>query len=188
MKKQIDLIFHEGNKETKETFDVKPMGIFQISLVSKEINSLLKDIKANEHLQNAISDFMKASKEKDEYNANVLQKKRENGIEEIYDGELLSNFDVLKSTGSSFIENVLGSFEILLENAPDRVINLLSIASGINNANILAEQDPYTFLDVFDAVVEVNDIPRLMERLKKSTNSLKIIMQATTTKKETGAK
>lgn len=172
----IELKYYEGNKQTTEEVKVIGMNIFQISRVTKEINALLKDINANEHLRNAINDYIQSSKANDEYNRELINKAHAEN-REIFEAELLSGVDTLKGTSANFVQNLLGSFEILLENAPERLINLLSIASGIR-VEILSEQDPYTFLDVFDAVVEANDIPKLVERLKKSKHSLKTLVEA----------
>ena len=91
----IELKYYEGNKQTTEEVKVIGMNIFQISRVTKEINALLKDINANEHLRNAINDYIQSSKANDEYNRELINKAHAEN-REIFEAELLSGADTLK--------------------------------------------------------------------------------------------
>lgn len=179
---QVTLKYFEDGKEVSEQRTIKPMNVFQITSLSSQINQLFKDIKANEHLKNALDNIFKATDEVKRMNREIVESNRANGLETQQD-EYFKVSDTIMSVGNELTENVLGSLSIVLDDAPKSVINLLSIASNIESDYLLA-QDPYVFLDVFDAVVEENDIPKLVERLKKSKGSLQVVMNAVLPKKE----
>src|SRR5699024_3022768 len=83
-----------------------------------------------------------------------------------YDGS-----EALKRAGAQFFKDVLGSFEILLENAPDSLHNLISLSSNIK-ADIFGQQNIYTLIDIIDAVIQINEITKLNERLRKTRDSI----------------
>lgn len=179
---QVTLKYFEDGKEVSEQRTIKPMNVFQITSLSSQINQLFKDIKANEHLQNALDNIFKATDEVKRKNREIVESNRANGLETQQD-ELFKVSDIIMGVGNELTENVLGSLSIALDDAPKSVVSLLSIASHVE-IDYLFAQDPYVFLDVFDAVVEANDIPKLVERLKKSKGSLQVVMNAVFPKKE----
>ena len=179
---QVTLKTYENNKEVSETFNIKEMNAFQIKRLAKEINGLLKDINGNQHFKNALNNFFDKSAENKEHNAKVFKKAREEG-RDVLEGEVYKLQDTLAQVGGELVTDIMGSMEILLSDAPETATELLSIASNID-AKTLDAQDPITFLDIFDAVVEINDIEKIVERLKKSQASLKSVMNALFPKKE----
>lgn len=177
---QVEIKTYEGNKQVTETQEIKEMGLKQIKGVAKEINKLVKDVNTNDHLKNAVDSFFEKRNEIAEENKRLYQEAVEKGEKNYiqYDGS-----DVFKQVGAQFFIDVSGSFELILENAPESLQNLISIASDIEYEK-LDEQNIYTFLDVVDAVVEVNDIPKLIERLKKSKDAYSTVIKAIFPKKE----
>lgn len=177
---QVEIKTYEGNKQVTETQEIKEMGLKQIKGVAKEINKLVKDVNTNDHLKNAVDSFFQKRNEIAEENKRLYQEAVEKGEKNYiqYDGS-----DVFKQVGAQFFIDVSGSFELILENAPESLQNLISIASDIEYEK-LDEQNIYTFLDVVDAVVEVNDIPKLIERLKKSKDAYSTVIKAIFPKKE----
>lgn len=178
---QVTLKTFEDNKEVSETIDIKPMNIFQIRDVSKELNKLLKDIKGNESFSNALNNFFDTAAKNKERNNETIRLAQEEG-RDVLQEQIFSTRDTLSQVGGEFVTDIMGSLEIILEDTPEMLTRVLSVASNIDH-NLLNVQDPYTFLDVFDAVVEVNDIEKLVERLKKSSESLKTVMNALFPKK-----
>ena len=63
------------------------------------------------------------------------------------------------------IFDVLSAFGFLIETVPERTIELTSVASGIDSA-YLEVQDMDTFFEIIEAVVEVNDIEKIVKRVK----------------------
>ncbi|PAE17293.1 hypothetical protein CHH91_04620 [Virgibacillus sp. 7505] len=66
-----------------------------------------------------------------------------------------------------FIKGIIGSFELFAVKLPGHAIKLVSVMSGIDLA-ILKKQKLMKVLDIYDAVIEENDIEALVERGKKS--------------------
>src|SRR5699024_8078797 len=106
----------------------KEMGLKQIKGVAKEINKLVKDVNTNDHLKNALDSFFKKRNEIVEENKRVYQEALEKGLDEAYQ---TNESEAFKQVGAQFFKDVLGSFELVLENAPESLQNLISIASGI---------------------------------------------------------
>lgn len=182
---QVEIKTYEGNKLVTEKVEIKEMNIFQIKRVSKELNKLVKDINTNDHLKSALDTFFAKRNEINEENRRLYEEAIENAKSDDdkvnvfqYDGS-----EAFKRAGAQFFKDVLGSFEIVLENAPDSLQNLISQASNIN-ADVIGQQNVYTFLDIIDAVIEVNDIPKLIERLKKSKDSFSMVLAVLFPKKE----
>ena len=182
---QVTLKTYENNREVSETVNIRPMNVFQIRSVSKEINALLKDIKANESLQSALNNYFDTAEKNKERNNETIRKAQEEG-RDVLQEQIYTTRNTLEQVGGEFITDVMGSLEILLEDAPEMLTRVLAVASNVEH-NLLNEQDPYTFLDIFDAVVEVNDLEKLVERLKKSSGSLKAVANALFPKKEAEA-
>ncbi|WP_191835933.1 hypothetical protein [Mammaliicoccus sciuri] len=182
---QVEIKTYEGNKLVTENVEIKEMNILQIKRVSRELNKLVKDINTNDHLKSAVDTFFAKRNEINEENRRLYEEALEKAKSEDdkvnvfqYDGS-----EAFKRAGAQFFKDVLGSFEIVLENAPDSLQNLISQASNIN-ADVIGQQNVYTFLDIIDAVIEVNDIPKLIERLKKSKDSFSMVLAVLFPKKE----
>ncbi|MEB8129731.1 hypothetical protein [Mammaliicoccus sciuri] len=182
---QVEIKTYEGNKLVTENVEIKEMNIIQIKRVSRELNKLVKDINTNDHLKSAVDTFFAKRNEINEENRRLYEEALEKAKSEDdkvnvfqYDGS-----EAFKRAGAQFFKDVLGSFEIVLENAPDSLQNLISQASNIN-ADVIGQQNVYTFLDIIDAVIEVNDIPKLIERLKKSKDSFSMVLAVLFPKKE----
>lgn len=182
---QVEIKTYEGNKLVTENVEIKEMNILQIKRVSRELNKLVKDINTNDHLKSAVDTFFAKRNEINEENRRLYEEafeKAKSDDDKVnvfqYDGS-----EAFKRAGAQFFKDVLGSFEIVLENAPDSLQNLISQASNIN-ADVIGQQNVYTFLDIIDAVIEVNDIPKLIERLKKSKDSFSMVLAVLFPKKE----
>ncbi len=182
---QVEIKTYEGNKLVTENVEIKEMNIFQIKRVSRELNKLVKDINTNDHLKSAVDTFFAKRNEINEENRRLYEEALEKAKSDDdkvnvfqYDGS-----EAFKRAGAQFFKDVLGSFEIVLENASDSLQNLISQASNIN-ADVIGQQNVYTFLDIIDAVIEVNDIPKLIERLKKSKDSFSMVLAVLFPKKE----
>ncbi|MCJ1757913.1 hypothetical protein MT409_01215 [Mammaliicoccus sciuri] len=182
---QVEIKTYDGNKIVTENVEIKEMNILQIKRVSRELNKLVKDINTNAHLKSAVDTFFAKRNEINEENRRLYEEALEKAKSDDdkvnvfqYDGS-----EAFKRAGAQFFKDVLGSFEIVLENAPDSLQNLISQASNIN-ADVIGQQNVYTFLDIIDAVIEVNDIPKLIERLKKSKDSFSMVLAVLFPKKE----
>jgi DNA-binding response OmpR family regulator len=75
--------------------------------------------------------------------------------------------EMTKQADNQFLVNAIKSFESLAVRVPDKAFELLAVLSGIER-EVLDQQDILDVLDIYDAVLEANDIEGLITRLKKS--------------------
>lgn len=68
---------------------------------------------------------------------------------------------------AQFIQNLVGSFDLFLTHLPEQAFKLLSTLSNIK-LDLLKKQKVMAVFDIYDAVLEENDIEALVERGKKS--------------------
>lgn len=68
---------------------------------------------------------------------------------------------------NEIIKNAIGSFETLAVTMPEKAYQLLSAVSGIEY-NLLMSQKVENIFDIYDAVIELNDVEKLVARIKKS--------------------
>ncbi|AYP68832.1 hypothetical protein BpsM61_00058 [Bacillus phage vB_BpsM-61] len=130
---------------------------------SKEISAVLKEVKKNNALKELIEGLFGGELDVEE------PKEGEDKADKL---EKIKMEQLEKMKDDRFVENLAGSLEQLLEVAPERVVTLLSVATDIDRDAIkgaYAEE----ILDLFDAIIEENDIVKLVNRIKKSFFSTK---------------
>lgn len=116
-----------------------------------------------------------------------------NIFKEAEDSELAhSIIEVMEGKGDmpeakEMLSYLTGGFELLLMELPEQAFKLLSVMSGIEHKVLMAQKVEDVF-DIYDAILEVNDIEALIERGKKSlavtrkrTSWLKKVRTATQT-------
>lgn len=96
-------------------------------------------------------------------------------IEDLIRNEDFNIFDVLDALG------------FLIEKVPERTIELTSVASGIDSA-YLEHQDMDTFFEIIEAVVEVNDIEKIVKRVKSLMDKVGKALNFNKTAKQTTSK
>lgn len=114
---------------------------------------IVKDILVSLNEQGALKDLIETSFAPDP--------KKNKELNQAQVEEMLTNLD------NKFMLNAVEAFKELAVSLPDQFIELMSLLSGIKR-EVLGKQDLFDVLDVFDAIVEVNDLNALFERLKKS--------------------
>lgn len=75
--------------------------------------------------------------------------------------------EVIQQADQDFIVKLMGGFEFLAGKLPDRALQLVSVLSDIP-VEVLNKQKFVKVFDVYDAVIEVNDIEAIVNRAKKS--------------------
>jgi len=133
-----------------KNFTVKKAKFKQIMEFTKEVDVIAKEIKASEDLKGLFSTLFTAQVTEDEEQ------------EQRIDNDIISK--------------AVGSFQVLAVHLPEHALKLLSILTGIDTET-LEEQEPEMVLDVYDAAIEVNDIKKLIERLKKSLTLMKTVFK-----------
>ncbi|WP_263707997.1 hypothetical protein [Shouchella tritolerans] len=75
-------------------------------------------------------------------------------------------------TDEQLVQGLVGSFETLTVRLPEKAVELLSILSDIDIDTLRAQKVMDVF-DIFEAVIEENDVEKLIKRAKKSLSVAK---------------
>ena len=132
----------DGTKETKIIQqEIEEINGFQFGKTMKLITSILKELKEDEALKGLFTSVF---------------------------GEDTDFRDVeIADVSKDFIMNGINSFQTLFGVLPDRAFELLAILSDIP-VELLQAQKLKNVFDIYDAVIEENDIEQLVNRIKKS--------------------
>lgn len=82
-------------------------------------------------------------------------------------GELFTAEENEENLDARFLASAMEAFEVLLINIPNKAFELLAAMSGIGYDDLMTQRMEDVF-DVYDAILEVNDIEKLVKRAKKS--------------------
>ena len=144
----IDLKVKDEQGNTNiEKVSVEEITLFQFQRIMKNIKEIFDEVQKDESLADLFEELFSEAEGKNE-----------------------------KDLDKFFIEKIIGSFGTLFEYFPDQAINLLSTFSGIDK-DLLGKQKITTVFDVYDAVVDENDIEGLFKRAKKSFSKMKSAMK-----------
>lgn len=124
-------------------FQVKKISLFQFSKTVKTITDVLKMASENQAISDLIDNIMFAASAGDEEEAD----------------------NVFKAQSMQAIIT-------LLNETPEKAFDLLATLSGIEKDHLM-KQDVETAFDVYDAILEVNDVEALITRAKKSLTATK---------------
>ncbi len=140
----------------QEEYEIEKMSFFKFGDITKLVTEIIKVVKDDKRLTDVFSKLFVAQQigEEDEKMTDEEKAARD----------------------QEFFGKLVHCFETLAVNLPDKALDLLSLLSGIDR-NLLGKQDFFTFMDVYDAVLEENDIPKLIERVKKSLGLTKNVLK-----------
>lgn len=129
---------HETDQS--KAVEIKAIRPGQLGAIAKVVNGIQKDLQDNKEFQDTVIKLF---------------------------GQYTEGFDIedLIRSEDFNIFDVLSAFGFLVEKVPERTIELTSVASGIDSA-YLEVQDMDTFFEVIEAIVEVNDIEKIIKRVK----------------------
>lgn len=151
-----------GKKYTEtEEFIIDRIGTMSVFKIKKELTNILKEIKGNGDLVTVVNDFL-----------NGESKPGETKPTEKLDVTNLKATDLEKLKDERFVNTMAGALEMLLDKMPERAFSLLASLSEIDE-DVLMNTYFEELFDVYDAVMAENDIPKLVERLKKSFSGTK---------------
>ncbi|MFD2924167.1 hypothetical protein [Halobacillus naozhouensis] len=88
---------------------------------------------------------------------------------------------------AQFIMNLIDSFDTIAVHLPAKAVHLLSVLSDIE-INTLQKQKMLDVMDIYDAVIEENDLERLWKRAKKSLATTKAKMAFVNLRKKATSK
>lgn len=142
-------------KTSQEQYVIEPVNLRKITkaiLIIKDVIGLAKE---DENLQNLLNEFFEEAEV--QYVQGGKEKKETKAEKEKKDDEFAGNL----------MTHLTGALDILLMEIPEKAIELMSAVSGVEY-DVLMEQQADEVFDVYDAIVEVNDIAKLIARGKKS--------------------
>lgn len=139
----------EGVKVTKNVVhEIEKMKIYQFTALLTAV----KDVLVTLNKEGTLGEFLETAFADQKGLANI----DEAAVE-----------DMMKKADNEFLIKAVGAFQNLVVDLPEQAINIISILSGVEKAT-LEQQDFEDLLDIYDAILEVNDVERLISRLKKS--------------------
>lgn len=134
----------DGTPQNKQ-HEIESLNGFQFEGVMKVVNAIIKELREDESLQGLFSSIF--------------------GEVDVRDVDL-QDMD-LAQVNSDFIKNGVNSFETLMLKLPSRAFELLAVLSDVE-LNVLKAQKFDDLLNIYDAILEENDIDKLIKRVKKS--------------------
>lgn len=161
---KVNLKIRDGNTVQTEQYEIEEINIMQMTSGIKVIKDIFDVVRKDEHLKAVLEEiFFESQTEKDE----------EKSAEEMFT--------------KNFVNNAIGAIDVLLMEVPEKVFELMSVLSGIEHETFM-QQKPEEVFDIYDAIIEVNEIEKLVNRAKKSlrlTKAQKKIMNLFPNTKET---
>ncbi|MUK89157.1 hypothetical protein GMD78_12315 [Ornithinibacillus sp. L9] len=124
--------------------EIEELDLIQISETLKVINDIFILAQKDEGLQALLEEAFDTAQEQ--------------GVE-------AENMD--DETSARLFKATLGAFETLLLRIPEQAFKLLSVLSGIELEKLMTQKVEVVF-DIYDAILEVNDMDKLIKRAKKS--------------------
>lgn len=140
---KINLKVKEGNKVETIQHEVEEVNLLQITRSIKVIKDVLKMAQDDPNLQALIVEI----------------------FEEVEGSE--GDENTLENLDNGFVQKLIGAMDVLLAEVPDKAFELLSILSNIDQETFM-QQKLEDALDIYDAIITVNDIDKLINRAKKS--------------------
>lgn len=119
--------------------EIQPINIFQLTESLKIVQRILDILKKEGQLVGFIDELFAA-----EGNGELTDEQRDKML----------------------IANLAGSLDTLLITVPELAVELIAKVAGVK-LETMREQEVETLFDVLDAIVNVNDIERIVERAKK---------------------
>ncbi|MDW4175293.1 hypothetical protein QI193_02620 [Staphylococcus saprophyticus] len=145
---KVNITDIQGNKDgsvqildSSKSVEINPIRPAQFGALTKVINETQKDLQSNEDFKLTVQKLF------GEYQDGF-------DLEDLFRSEEFNVFSIMDAVG------------FLLEAVPDRLTEIVAIMSGINRFTV-EHQDMDTYFDLIEAVLEVNDIEKIVARVKK---------------------
>lgn len=145
---KITLTVKNGTSKESVQFEIDRITTMQMIKLKNEVGAIMKELKANGELTNVLGDLL-------------------GGESAPSDGQDAQTIALEQMKDERFVNGIAGAFDKLLETVPERAFNILAITSGIDR-EILESTYFEELFDVYDAVMEENDIMKIVDRVKKS--------------------
>lgn len=172
---QLERELKNGDIEMEKVV-VKRMKTRQLNQTMKVVTAILEIIADSPDLQEMIFDMFKGGRD---FNREIYK------VEGLTDEEIEEERrKFIDQKNDQFVGAILSAFPLILGRLPDLTVELLSAVSKID-LDTLLDQEPVLLFDVFDAIVEVNDLKELINRGKQSSSTIQKVLGMIFTKEET---
>lgn len=172
---QLERELKNGDIEMEKVV-VKRMKTRQLNQTMKVVTAILEIIADSPDLQEMIFDMFKGGRD---FNREIYK------VEGLTDEEIEEERrKFIDQKNDQFVGAILSAFPLILGRLPDLTVELLSAVSKID-LDTLLDQEPVLLFDVFDAIVEVNDLKELINRGKQSSSTIQTVLGMIFTKEET---
>lgn len=131
---------------TSEQYEITPIKPKQFGALTKVINATIKDLRQNKEFVKTVNNLF------GEYGNGMT-------MQDLFRSDEFNAFTILEAIG------------FLIEEVPERITEILSIASGIPTVQLL-EQDDDVYLDIAEAILDVNDVEKIVKRIKTISSKL----------------
>lgn len=139
---KVNLKIKEENKVETIQHEIEELNLIQVTRAIKIIKDVLKMAQNDTSLQALLEEVFEAT-------------------EGTGDEETLKEFD------NGFAQKLIGAMDVLLEEVPDKAFELLAVLSDVD-IDVFMQQKFEDAFDIYDAIIQVNDIDKLVNRAKKS--------------------
>lgn len=131
---------------TSEQYEITPIKPKQFGALTKVVNATIKDLRQNKEFVKTVNNLF------GEYGNGMT-------MQDLFRSDEFNAFTILEAIG------------FLIEEVPERITEILSIASGIPTVQLL-EQDDDVYLDIAEAILDVNDVEKIIKRIKTISSKL----------------
>lgn len=147
---KVNLKIKEDNKTETFQHEIEEMNLIQVTRAIKTIRDVIKLAQDDENLKELLKEVFDETEEGQE---NVEEAEGQEDAEEEF--------------GKDIAQKLFGALDILLVEVPEKAFELLAIMANIEH-KVFMQQKPEDVFDIYDAVIQVNDIEKLINRAKKS--------------------
>lgn len=131
---------------TSQEVEITPIRPKQFGALTKVINATIKDLRKNKEFVGTVNNLF------GEYGNGMT-------MQDLFRSDDFNAFTILEAIG------------FLIEEVPERFAEILSIASTIDKEALLY-QDTDTYFEVAEAILDVNDVEKIVKRMKTIISKL----------------
>jgi|SRR5699024_2258068 len=157
---KVNLKVKENNQVETIQHEVEELNLFQVTKTINIIGDLFKLTEKDDKIKGLFDELF------DPRNMDMGE------VEESEEGENdseenPSEMGISQEGGERIMGKLFQAFDVLLTHVPEYAFDLLSTLAGIEY-EVLMQQKIDDVFDIYDAIIEVNDVEKLVKRAKKS--------------------
>ncbi len=145
---KVNLKIKKDNTVETIQHEVEELNILQVTRAIKTIKDVFSLAQKDENLKALLAEVF------EEEGQEVSEQEGAEQVETVLSGRNIG-------------KHLIGAMDVLLVEVPDKAFELISILSNIDYDTFMQQKAEDVF-DIYDAVIQVNDIEKLVNRAKKS--------------------